>query len=687
MDADHILRRWSAPISSLKGVGPKLGVQIEALVGGRRLADLVFHRPSRWMDRSLQSSIASCLNGETQTVKGEVQKFEAAGRGSKLQKVRLADDTGFLTIVFFNSNTEYLKRQFPIGQTVLVSGKIEDFHGQRQMTHPDYVVPDARASDIPLVEPVYPLTAGLTNRRLLGFIRQALTELPELPDWLSDDARKKSNWPEINLALQTLHKPDRLVPEDIEQARERLAHDEALSRALAFQEIRSQVKLTGAIPISASANAAEQFARTLTYPLTSAQERAMAEISHDLDKEEPMQRLLQGDVGAGKTTVAAYGVYLAAKSGGQAAVMAPTEVLARQLFEAINAMLEPLGMSCACLTGRDKGGKRRDILEEVANGQTQVLCGTHALFQNDVEFNDLRLVVVDEQHRFGVNDRARLQSKGKSPHLLIMSATPIPRSLSMTVYGDIDLSILDEKPAGRQPVDTRLIAASKIGDVLDGVVRAVSRKEQVFWVCPNVEDENDDSISAVARHAVLSELLEGGVGLVHSRLKADEKQAALERFRSGETRVLVATTVIEVGVDVPNATIMVIEGAERFGLAQLHQLRGRVGRGSKASFCILVYTPPLGETARTRLNTLRESEDGFYIAEVDFKLRGPGDVLGLAQSGLPDFRFIDLSKDQMLLASAARHAKYLSGRKEETSEETKLLRHLFGTGDGVQAKV
>ena len=389
-----------------------------------------------------------------------------------------------------------------------------------------------------------------------------------------------------------------------------------------------------------------------------------------------MQRMLQGDVGAGKTTMAAFAAYLAASKGYQVAVMAPTEVLARQLFSAIGNILRPLGIQVDCLTGKDKGNARKDILENVRTGAIQILCGTHALFQSGVEFDALALAIIDEQHRFGVQDRAKLASKGLSPHLLLMSATPIPRSLSMTIHGDVDLSILDEKPAGRQKIDTRIISNARIGDVIDGVCRAVGRQEQVFWVCPSVE-EDAEHMSAISRHAILEDLIPGKIGLVHGRLSAAAKNTELERFKDGETRVLVATTVIEVGVDVPNATIMVVEGAERFGLAQLHQLRGRVGRGDKASFCLLVYTPPLGQTATTRLQTLRDSDDGFYIAEMDFKLRGPGDILGLEQSGIPNFRFINLSEDQSLLAMANKHSDYLFSRSEAEQSGLGLLQSLF----------
>lgn len=683
MPADSDLSVWFEPLSRLTGIGPKLAEKVQALIGGDRLVDLAFYQPNRWVDRSLKSSFDLLIEGEVQTVCGEIQSFEGAARGSKVQKVRLSDETGFLTLVFFNSNTDYLKRQFPIGQRIHVSGRIEDFHGQRQMTHPDYVVPEARAHEIPLVEPVYPLQAGITNKRMIGFIRQALEILPQPREWLSGDVLKQQGWPDFMSALKTMHEPVELIEEDIHLARQRLAYDEAFARALRFRQIRAATAGTDAIPLIPDRQSQQDFATSLPYPLTGAQKRVMEEVQTDLSRSSPMQRMLQGDVGSGKTTIAAYASYVAAQTGHQVAVMAPTEVLARQLAHSLKVILEPLNMSVECLTGRDKGKARKQILEDAATGQTQVLCGTHALFQTGVDFQNLALVIIDEQHRFGVQDRGRLTDKGQSPHLLLMSATPIPRSLSMTIHGDVDLSILDEKPPGRQKIDTRTISNARAGDVIDGVRRAVGRGEQVFWVCPNVE-EDDEHMSAMTRYAILDELMPGRVGLVHGRLSAQAKNTELERFRDGEVSVLVATTVIEVGVDVPNATIMVIEGAEKFGLAQLHQLRGRVGRGSKPSFCLLIYTAPLGVTATKRLQTIRDSEDGFYIAEMDFKLRGPGDILGLEQSGMPDFRFINLVEDQDLLALANRHSEYLINRVDELPDEINLLLELYSYSDDLR---
>lgn len=660
-------------LTVIDGVGEKLAEKLGALIGGRRVCDLLFYKPVKWTDRRPVDKIDDLHEDKVQTVRGVVQLFSAAGRGSKLQRIRLSDESGFLTLVYFNGNAGFLQKQFPVGLEVAVSGLVEDFHGQRQMTHPDYVVPAEQLANIPIVEPVYPLTAGITNKRLHGFILEAFNSLPMIEEWLDPTVITKHKWRSFKESLATIHNPEALDEDQIGSAIERLAYDEALARALTFRLQRQTVSHNRAISLNSPSDFQDKFEASLPYAPTNAQKRAMKEISADLLRSEPMQRMLQGDVGSGKTTIAAFACAYAVSAGVQVAVMAPTEVLARQLHKAISEIVAPLGLRTACLTGGSKASARREILNGALFGLLDIVTGTHALFQEGVQFENLGLVIIDEQHRFGVNDRARLAQKGVAPHLLIMSATPIPRSLAMTIHGDVDLTVLDEKPAGRQPVETRTVPDTRLEDVISAVGRAISRGEQVFWVCPRVEDDEDGS-AAISRHAMLDELYDQRVGLVHGRLSSQSKEEALEAFRNGETSVLVATTVIEVGVDVPGATIIVIEGAERFGLAQLHQLRGRVGRGSEKSYCLLVYTPPLGETAKKRLDTLRKSEDGFYIAEVDFQLRGPGDILGLAQSGLPNFRFIDLSKHQGLLAMSQKDAAIrLPSDQAPEQGETALL--------------
>lgn len=669
-------------LTTLSGVGEKLAERLSLLIGGRRLIDLVSHLPTRWANRSRVADISLLETDHIQTVVGEVQHFSPAPRGSKLQRIRLSDPTGFVTLVFFNGNAGYLKKQFPIGQTVAVSGLVEDFHGQRQITHPDYVVPLEQLDTIPAIEPIYPLQAGTTNKRLHGLIMSTLDDLPDFSEWITASLVKQRNWPTFEAALRLLHNPADLNETELELARERLAYDEALARALTFRLQRAMEARDDAPGMQTSATFMSEFRNSLPFDPTGAQTRAMTEVSADMGKTAPMKRMLQGDVGSGKTTVAGFAAALAIRNGFQVAVMAPTEVLARQLYTSLSSFVEPLGMSTACLVGGMRAKEKRETQEKVASGDIQLICGTHALFQDKISFSKLGLVIIDEQHRFGVADRARLADKGLAPHLLIMSATPIPRSLAMTIHGDVDLSVLDEKPAGRQPVETRIIPDARLDEIVAAVGRAIERGEQVFWVCPRVEDD-DDGPSAVARHAMLSDIYQKPVGLVHGRLSSEEKTGALETFRMGQSSVLVATTVIEVGVDVPGATIMVIEGAERFGLAQLHQLRGRVGRGNQKSFCILLYSPPLGVTAKRRLETLRESEDGFHIAEVDFELRGPGDILGLEQSGVPNFRFLDLTRHQGLLAVSQKEAAtlQLEGESDLTPPQQQLMRLLATHSD------
>ncbi|KCZ94665.1 ATP-dependent DNA helicase RecG [Hyphomonas johnsonii] len=646
-----------AGLETLTGVGPKLKPVLERLVDGEAVWDLLLHLPERWVDRRVRDSFDQIVFGEVATVRGEVHAYHAPYSDKAPHRIQLFDGTGFLTVAFFRADGRWLQGQFPLGATRIVSGRIEDFKGERQMTHPDYIVDPARGEPPPEVEPIYPLTAGLTNKRVHGFALQALSAVPDdLPEWGDAHLVAQRGWVGFKAALQGLHNPLEYDEEAFQRARDRLAYDEALARESAFALARASRKRRIAASVPKAPLAQGRLARTLPYRQTGAQVRAVAEIAEDMASQSPMRRMLQGDVGAGKTLVGAMAAVQAAAGGFQTAFMAPTEVLARQQYETLDKLLSPLGYSVAALTGRDKGAAREGTLLGLADGTIQVVAGTHALFQESVSFQNLGLIIVDEQHRFGVQDRMRLVGKATSPHMLVMSATPIPRTLAQTVHGDLDVTILDEKPEGRKPVETRAIPDTRIDDVVEAVGRAVERGEQAFWVCPKVDVDDDDS-TAVGRHAALKDRLAVPVGLVHGRMKPADKDSALEDFRSGRTKILVATTVIEVGVDVPEATIMVIERAEGFGLAQLHQLRGRVGRGDRDSFCLLLYRPPLGDMARERLETLRSTDDGFEIAEADFKLRGPGDMLGLRQAGATDYRIIDLS----------RHADLLEIAKKDTS--------------------
>ncbi|MEL7481876.1 MAG: ATP-dependent DNA helicase RecG [Pseudomonadota bacterium] len=670
-----------AELDTLPGIGPKLKPVFERLIGGSRVWDLLLHLPERWLDRRVRETFEAAETGEVATVQGEVQSHIAPrGSGAAPYRVRLADDTGFLTLVFFRGDGRWISGQLPVGKSRIVSGRVEEFNGERQIVHPDHIYDPAKPDRPPPVEPIYGLTAGLTNKRVHNAMLAALETLPDLPEWSDPHLVAARQWPTFRDALTILHAPDIYDEEAFDRALDRLAYDEALARETAFALARAARRQRRAPEMPTARSEQNRLAASLPFKPTGAQVRATQEIGHDLAKPSPMRRMLQGDVGSGKTLVGALAAVQAAASGHQTAFMAPTEVLARQQFTTLDTWLTPLGFNIAALTGRDKGTTRQSIMMGLGDGSIQIVAGTHALFQEAVAFHRLGLVIVDEQHRFGVMDRARLADKAISPHMLVMSATPIPRTLALAVNGDLDISILDEKPAGRKPVETRAIPDTRLDDVISAVGRATARGEQAFWVCPRV-DADDDESNAVTRAAVLKDALGVEVGLVHGRLKPAEKDAALDTFRSGQSRVLVATTVIEVGVDVPNATIMVIERAEGFGLAQLHQLRGRVGRGDKPAFCLLVYRAPLGEHAKARLETLRRTEDGFEIAEADYRLRGPGDTLGLKQSGLPVFHAIKLDRHNEFFAIARKDAQALVERDPDLQdirgEAVRLLRELL----------
>ncbi len=670
-----------AGLDTLAGVGPKLLPLLERLVGGRTVWDLLLHLPERWILRRALASFAESVPGEVATVTGEVHAHQPPYNDKSPYRVQLADATGFLTLAYFRADSRWLKSQFPVGARRIVSGRVEEYRGERQMTHPDYVGDPERDGGPPSVEPVYRLIANLTNRRMHGWMLQALAQVPQgLPEWADPHLVARRGWPGFHAAFVSLHAPETYDEAAFDRARERLAYDEALARASTFMLARRARRHRQGPVIRTSEAARNRLLRSLPYPPTGAQLRAEADIASDLARGVPMRRLLQGDVGAGKTLVAAMAAVQAAEAGYQSAFMAPTEVLARQQFETLDRLLGPLRYTVAALSGRDRGPVREATLMGLADGSIGIVAGTHALFQESVAFQRLGLVIVDEQHRFGVADRMRLAGKAEAPHMLVMSATPIPRTLAQAVHGDLDVSILDEKPPGRRPVETRAIPDTRIDEVVHAVGRATRRGERAFWVCPRVDAEEDDS-SAVARHAALQHALGVKAGLVHGRMRPAEKDAALDAFRQGRTRLLVATTVIEVGVDVPEATIMVIERAEGFGLAQLHQLRGRVGRGDRPSYCLLLYRAPLGEAARLRLDTLRRTEDGFEIAEADFRLRGAGDVLGVRQAGLTDYRLIDPARHSELFDIAAKDAEAAlpeaGGGNPARADGLRLLRQLL----------
>lgn len=664
----------SMPVTALRGVGPQVAVKLEKL-GLHNVQDLLFHLPARYEDRTRVVPIGSLLPGQSGVVEGEVELSEIAFRGRRTWLVRISDNTGSLTLRFFHfsrAQTEGMRR----GARLRVFGEARRGKHTLEMVHPEYRIQraDSDAETEESLTPVYPLTEGVTQPRLRSLTEQALKLLAQhkvaIADLLPADVVADARYPSISDAIRYVHRPppDADVSALLERAhpaQRRLAFEELLAHNLSLRQLREEASQSGALPLPDGGKLCKEFLALLPFRLTAAQQRVREEILQDISRDRPMMRLVQGDVGSGKTVVAALAVLSAVDAGKQAAVMAPTELLAEQHYRNFDEWLAPLGIRVAWLSGKLTAAKRREQLALVESGTAQVVVGTHALFQESVVFDSLALVVIDEQHRFGVHQRLALREKGAraglAPHQLIMTATPIPRTLAMTAYADLDTSVIDELPPGRTPVKTVVIPGSRRSEVVERVDRAIEEGRQVYWVCPLVEESELLQFEAAeATFEALSEALSRRrVGLVHGRMKSKEKEAVMREFKQGKLDLLVATTVIEVGVDVPNASLMVIENAERMGLAQLHQLRGRVGRGSVASSCVLMYKAPLSQTAKRRLHVMRESNDGFVIAQEDLELRGPGEVLGTRQTGLAEMQMADLVRDADLLPHVQRIATRL----------------------------
>jgi ATP-dependent DNA helicase RecG len=649
-----------ADLETLEGVGPKTA-QAFAALGVGKPKDLLYLLPHAAIDRSRKPSIRDVVPPCTVTVEIDVGAHVPPRQKGKPYRVMVRDAATEFQLVFFHARGDYLQKLLPTGQRRLISGKLEIFDSIAQIVHPDHVLRLDEAKDLPLWEPVYPLGAGLGQRALAKAAEGALARAPDLPEWIDGPLLAREGWPGWQAALRAAHAPEGAADLAMTApARQRLAYDELFAHQLTLSLARSQLRRAKGQVTRGTGALQAKVLQSLPYAPTAAQTRAVGEIALDMESPLRMNRLLQGDVGAGKTLVGLLSLLIAVEAGGQGVMMAPTEILARQHYEGLAPLAAAAGVRLEILTGRDKGGERAAKLAALAQGQIGILVGTHAVFQKDVVFQDLRLAIVDEQHRFGVAQRMELGGKGEMADVLVMTATPIPRSLALASYGDMDVSVLDEKPAGRKPIKTVLVSSTRLDEVVGHMARAVAEGRQAYWVCPLVEDsEVLDYASAEARFASLRAALGDCVGLVHGQMAPADKDAAMARFVAGETKVLVATTVIEVGVNVPNASIMVIERAEIFGLAQLHQLRGRVGRGSAASTCLLMYQAPLSETGERRLTVLRDTEDGFRIAEEDLAMRGAGDLIGTAQSGLPRFRVADLERQAGLMAIAQMDARRL----------------------------
>jgi len=658
-----------APLASLRGLGPRAEELLTKLlakpVGTPRVLDLLFHLPSGYLDRRLSPSVSGALPGSIVTLVLNPVRHAAPPKSAARAPLRVAceDETGTVDIVFFHGDRNAIKRLLPLNEPRIVSGRLEQHGSRLQMAHPDYILAPQERARLPAIEPVYPLTLGLTQKLMFRFIGEAAARLPEFPEWLDPSLVSAKGWPTFGEALTLLHRPESL--EDTSRwpvAKERLGFDEVFSSQLAIALVRRGYRQLPGRSFLGDGRLAQPMRSALPYSLTRSQEQALAEIKADMGSPRRMLRLLQGDVGSGKTVVAALSMAAAVEAGAQAAIMAPTDVLARQHLETLTPLCQAAGITLGYLSGREQGRARAAMLAKLANGEIQILAGTHALFQPDVIFKDLGLAVVDEQHRFGVAQRLALQEKANNgdADILVMTATPIPRTLLLSLHGDLDVSKLTEKPAGRKPVSTRAIPQERIEELVEALHRALREGAQIYWVCPAVEsDTQRDMAAAEERAAHLRQIFGERVGLVHGKLSGAAKDAAIAAFAARETSILVATTVIEVGVNVPNATVMIIENAEMFGLAQLHQLRGRVGRGAAQSSCILLYKAPLSTTAKSRLDILRQVDDGFVIAEEDLQLRGGGEMLGARQSGDPGFRIAVWPQAAGQIDAASDAVKYL----------------------------
>ncbi|MEE3000780.1 MAG: ATP-dependent DNA helicase RecG [Pseudomonadota bacterium] len=678
----EILFPLFSPVTTLDGVGPRIAKLIEKLKGPN-VVDLLWHFPNGLIDRRNTPKIINAAEGLVATLTVHIDQHFPAKTKRVPYKILCSDETGTITLIFFHAKESYLQTLLPIGEKRIISGVVERYGDNIQMAHPDHVVKIEDRADVEIIEPLYPLTQGLSQKVLNKAIKNSLNSAESLPEWLDKAYLIKQKWPNWATAISNVHTPNDetdFSPGSINY--QRLAYDELLANQLALALIRIHTRKKGGRPITGNDNIKKKIISALPFDLTNSQVNAVRDITKDMSGDGRMHRLLQGDVGSGKTIVALLSMIHAIESGAQAALLAPTEILARQHLTTIEPLTNAVGVNVALLTAREKGKKRESIIEGYDNGSIDIAIGTHAIFQEGINFKNLAFTVIDEQHRFGVEQRLALTSKGQDVDILVMTATPIPRTLELTAYGDMEVSRLTEKPPGRLPIDTRTIANNRITDVIEGLGRALSEKKKVYWVCPLIEEsEKIDLAAAEDRFSQLKSIFGERVGLVHGKMNSAEKDSSMESFINGNVDILIATTVIEVGVDVPEASIMIIEHAERFGLAQLHQLRGRIGRGSNKSICILLFSENLTKVARKRLNIMRNTEDGFVIADEDLSLRGAGEILGTRQSGLPEFKIVDLNAHSELVLTARNDAKLILEKdpelKTERGKNLRVLLHLF----------
>ncbi len=657
------------PVTTLKGIGEHHERRITAYMsrhykrtGRAEIRDLLCHVPFDYIDRREITKLVNSGEGTRTLIVKAVKHFAPPYSRTRPApyKIQCEDDTASMLLIFFRGDTRYLKQQFPIGEERLISGELQLYDSMWQMTHPDIISVPEKAAQVCRLDAIYHATEGISSKMFSRWMESALQALPSThEEWLLESTIQHFGWSSFSNSLRTLHRPDTL--EDLPKARERLAYDEALAHQLSMQLLRSKQQVVEGITLNCLKlpEIAAWLAR-LPFTLTEGQMQILDEISEDMQSGARMLRLLQGDVGAGKTIIAFVAMVAAHQQGYQSALMVPTEILARQHYEALCTLFPEGKKDIIFLAGSLTEATKRKVREQISQHPAALVIGTHALFQDMVEFRQLGLVVVDEQHRFGVQQRMKLSEKGLHPHLLLMTATPIPRSLSLAQYGDLDVSVLKQKPKGRQEIDTRALPLSRIDDMMQAVQRAVEAGEKLYWICPLVEENDNPDMhwqAAEARFAELKAIFGEHVGLMHGKMHMHERNEVMQQFKESHIKILVATTVVEVGVDVPDATIMIIENAERFGLAQLHQLRGRVGRGNKQSRCILLYADACSKTAKERLNIMRDTNDGFIISEADLRLRGAGEMLGTRQTGLPQYLFLELEKHSELMQMAQKEAR------------------------------
>ena len=652
-----------ASTTDLPGIGARLASILNKRIGNT-VIDVLRHLPVGVIDRNITNNVQACENGEMVTIIADIISADIPPpRTSRPARFTVTSDGQVFELIFFRAKADYLSRILPIGERRIISGRLDRYDGRMQISHPDYILSLDKRDDMPAMEPVYPLSQGLKPKILRNAIQTGLRRLPGLPEWIDPQLCRRFNWPDYATAMKQAHAPQTI--RDISPdspVRMRLAYDELLANQIALQIIRIKaIRSDAGRSLCSAGKLRAALLAQLPYQMTGAQQRVTDEILRDMHSPTRMLRLLQGDVGSGKTLVAVLAMLEAVENKTQAALLAPTEILARQHYDTISSMLEGHGVEIALLTGQMKAAERNQTLERINSGSCHIVIGTHALLSDTVNFSDLGLAVVDEQHRFGVRQRLILGQKGQHTDVLVMTATPIPRTLAMTAYGDLTTSILDEKPAHRKQIKTALVSQERVDEIIQRLQSAFASQQRAYWICPLVEEtDNSDYEAAESRYRLLCKLLpDANAQLAHGKMKSAERDAAMQLFASGGSQLLVATTVVEVGVDVPQASIIIIEHAERFGLAQLHQLRGRVGRGSAESYCLLLYKSPLNETAKSRLNTMRNHDDGFIIAEEDLRLRGPGEVLGQRQSGLPEFKLADLAVHSELIGIARQQAEQI----------------------------